>query len=95
MKWIRLFNGEGLFSFDHLIRLAGNFLKQEEIKSNTGLRIVDELYFELVKRGEIKRIEELDKPLRLKIWLEAKRTGELDRGKLVMICHAAYLKSIL
>lgn len=92
---IRLFNGEGVFGFDHLVRIASPFLKLDKIESTVGVMIVKELYFELVKRNEIKPIEELSLEERKEIWKKAKQTGETDKGRLVMISHGIYLKKCL
>lgn len=92
----RLFNGEGLFSFDALVNLCTPIIRH--IKGGAkvyGYVILEELYTELVIRKEIEPIENLEMEKKIEYWKKAKATGEKERITLIQMSRSLYLCDII
>lgn len=93
MEAIRIFNGEGNFSFDKLIELASPFLKllsEGKPISLTGFNFCNELYVELAKRNEIKKIEDIDKAKKMELWRQSEKYST-DRKTRIKVSRSLYL----
>lgn len=97
---IRLYNSEsgnpfsGPGTIDQLAEVCAlmiRSIKEGRMVTHSGLTMLDELYCELTKRGEIDPIKNINEADKKKYWLAAKKTGEKDRDKLIQIARSVYL----
>ena len=87
MKAIRIFNGEGIYSFETCVKLSTPFIKlgREFIKEhNIPKWFLSEIYAHLKKRGEL---PELPEERKREIWKES--------GKDKLLAYSLYLIEVL
>lgn len=80
--------------FDKLIEIAAPLIRQiktGKLVTGSMLNFVDELYAELVKRGELDSIKNISEADKKRYWIAAKKTGKTDRVKLIQIARSIYL----
>lgn len=95
---IRLYGERGPGTLDQLIEITAPLIKQiksKKLVTGSMLDFVDELYAELVKRGEIEPIKNISETDKKRYWLAAKKTGVTDRNKLIQISRSIYLCEII
>jgi len=91
---IRLYGATGPGNFDKLIEITAPLVRHIQagnLVTGSMLDFVDELYCELVKRGEVDPIKNIREKDKKRYWIAAKKTGVEDKKKLIQIARSIYL----
>jgi len=89
---IRIFNTDK--TFDILCQITApliQHIKDGKYINGSMITYLDELYMELVKRGELIRLSDIEEKEKKKYWIRAKGTGETDTAKLIQHSRSFYV----